>query len=77
MAGMGDLLERFRPAMIVEVLNDDVGSALERICTPQYLYFHIDENRGPIRTHRVKRLNRESRNYLFCTESIAQTLSLL
>jgi FkbM family methyltransferase len=64
LAGLGDLLHRCRPAMLVEVLHDDVGAALERLCPADYVFFHIDERRGPVRAERVARVNHESRNYL-------------
>jgi FkbM family methyltransferase len=72
-AGLGDLLHRSRPSIIVEVLRNDVGEALERLC-PGYAFFHIDESRGLVRKSRVERVSHASRNYLFCTESVAASL---
>jgi FkbM family methyltransferase len=74
-AGLGDLLERCRPAMIVEVLSDEIGFVLERMCRGQYLFLFIDESRGLARTDRLRRVSRESRNYLLCTADVARTLA--
>jgi FkbM family methyltransferase len=65
LAGLGDLLHRSRPSMIVEVLSDDVGEELQRLCPEGYEFFHIDERLGPVRRPRVERVSHESRNYLF------------
>jgi FkbM family methyltransferase len=74
--GMGDLIARCHPSIIVEVLNNEVGGALERICAAQYSFFHIDEHRGAVRSDRLQRVSHESRNYLLCTETVARELGL-
>lgn len=74
--GMGDYLSRLRPAMIVEVLNDQIGARLAQLLPRDYLFFHIDEKLGPRRRERIERISRCSRNYLFCSEALARRLDL-
>jgi FkbM family methyltransferase len=74
LSGMGGLLGRSRPAMILEVLEDGVGRELVRLSPPGYAYFHIDESRGLVRTDRVGRVSHRSRNYLFCDTVVAESL---
>jgi hypothetical protein len=72
--GMEDLLYRTTPPMIVEVLTDEVGARLERMLSPAYLYFHIDEQAGVLQKHRIQRLSKNSKNYFFCPARRAEEL---
>jgi FkbM family methyltransferase len=64
--GIGSLLARFRPAILIEILNDDIGKAVESIVANcGYVYVAVDEDARTaavvteIRRHR-------SLNYLLC-----------
>jgi len=72
--GMEDLLYRMRPSMIVEVLTDEVGARLERMLSPVYLYFQIDEHAGLTQTHRIQRFSETSKNYFFYAADKAEEI---
>jgi len=74
--GMGPYLERFRPAMLIEILNDDVAARVaERVEGLGYLYFNIDENKGVTRSERIT--HSDYYNFLFCDEATAKALNLI
>jgi FkbM family methyltransferase len=76
--GMEDLLYRTTPPMIVDVMTDEIGARLERMLSPAYLYFHIDEEAGVAQKHRIQRLSAKSKKYFFCpTRSAEEILPLL
>ena len=76
-SGMGESLLATYPTMIVEVLNNSVGQSLEHILGERYVYFHIDEERGPSRAPNIRRVSKYSRNYLFCSEAMANELKII
>jgi len=54
--GMGDLIERFKPNFIIEILNDSVGQKVEAFFhNLGYSYFQIDEIDGLIERQHLKR----------------------
>jgi len=75
--GFSGFINQFMPAMIVEVLTDDVGARLqEKLKGLGYLYFDLDEDNNI--AHITKEIRASSGfNYLICTESQANKLSLL
>jgi hypothetical protein len=74
--GLGEYLDRYRPAMLIEVLNDEVGSNVERLVKGKgYLYFNIDDKKGTLR--QVGKIAKSDfYNYLLCNEDIARYLRL-
>jgi FkbM family methyltransferase len=74
--GLGrDVLLRFRPTILLEVLTDELGEEVERtIGDLGYLFFNVDEARGPQRTAAL-RCGRHP-NFLLCQESVARALGL-
>lgn len=75
--GLAATLPRCRPALLVEVLNDDIGARLQPLLPADYCFFHIDESGAPpLRHDRIRRLSRASRNWLFCPPDTARLLRL-
>lgn len=74
--GFSKYLMAFKPAILIEILNDEVGSQIQKAVEGLgYLYFNIDE-RGPIR--RVDRiLKSDYYNFLLCSEQTARDLELI
>lgn len=74
--GLGAYLEKFRPTMFVEVLNDEVGSRINELVKDlEYLYFNIDEDRGIRQENRIG--HSDYFNFLLCTKQVAYDLGLL
>lgn len=47
LAGMGDFLKKYRPTMLVEVLNEKVGEQVFQLVKDcQYKFYRIDEKKG-------------------------------
>lgn len=74
--GMMSILEKSRPAIIIEILNDDIGNRVEKlICNLDYLFFSINEVNEP---KRVSKLSKSDfYNYLLCTQETAKFLGLI
>lgn len=73
--GFSNYLAEFRPAMLIEILTDDVGKRVEEIISGLgYLYFNIDENGGIRRVERI--LKSDYYNYLLCNQALAHKLGL-
>jgi hypothetical protein len=75
--GMGKYLALFRPAMIIEVLNEVKAEELNGLFAGMdYLYFNIDEEKNNVR--RTDRLTKSDYwNFLLCNRSTAQLLKLI
>jgi FkbM family methyltransferase len=74
--GMGEYLSRYRPTLIIEILNDEVGSKVEQIVkNHDYLYFNINEDRGISQTDNIHASDHF--NYLLCQENVAKQLALI
>jgi FkbM family methyltransferase len=75
--GFGKYLDKFKPTMLIEVLNDEVGEKIEAIVEGKdYLYFNLDEKSDSIR--KVERITKSDYyNYLICSREVAKELSLL
>jgi FkbM family methyltransferase len=75
--GLGDHLVRFRPSMLIEVLNDEIGRRIEEIIKGiGYLYFNIDERNNKVT--RMKSITKSDYyNYLLCSEDVARELGIL
>jgi FkbM family methyltransferase len=74
--GMGPYLEKFRPTLLIEVLNDEVAARIEPLVQGLgYLYFNIDENKSLTRTDHIT--HSDYFNYLLCDEETAKFLNLI
>ncbi len=61
--------------MIVEVIFQEAGKRVEELVAPYgYLYFDIDEKKGPRRMPHIERSS--GSNYLLCSEQTARGLGL-
>jgi FkbM family methyltransferase len=68
MQGMRETIKRFRPAIIVEVLEIEAGRQIAAVVAGcDYLMFNIDEEGGLIPTDTLQYLHGESWNNLLCT----------
>lgn len=73
--GMGEYLAKFKPTMLIEILNDEVGKNIQALIDDLgYLYFNIDEDHGLTRTTTLTKS--KSYNYLICLPEIAVFLDL-
>ena len=76
LTGMGKYLEEFKPVMLIEILEDEVGQKVQSLVQNLgYLYFNIDENKG------IRQVNEITKsdyfNYLLCHEGTARDLELI
>ena len=78
--GMGPLLGRHKPSMIVEILNDDTGRRIEALIGDLgYLYFDINDDlrNGPRDLKRVERLlAARCLNYLIIQPEMADRVGI-
>lgn len=69
--GFGDTLKRFRPCLLIEVLNTELGQKLAPFFSDlNYVFFEIAEGRG---VKPVEALGATSGNYLICPAEMAKT----
>ncbi len=74
--GMGSYLRQFKPTILIEVLNEEVGMKIENLVRDcGYLYFNIDEKNSPVQTAHITQS--AYYNYLLCSKETAQFLSLV
>jgi FkbM family methyltransferase len=75
--GMGAYLAMHKPAMLIEILNVEVGEAVEALVKDKgYLYFRVDELKGPTQCEHI--LPHENCfNYLLCDPETAKSIHLL
>lgn len=74
--GMAECLKAMRPALLIEVLTDEMGERVHALLQGyDYLFFNIDEEHGAKRVGRVEKS--AYRNVLACSESTARRLNLL
>jgi len=75
--GFGKYLDEYKPTMLIEVLNDEVGKKIEALIEGKdYLYFNLDEKSDSIR--KVERITKSDYyNYLICRREIAEEIKLL
>jgi len=75
LTGMGKYLEIYKPAMLIEILSDEVGQKVEELVAGKgYLYFNIDEDKGVRRVEHI--LKSDYYNYLLCNAETAVYLGL-
>lgn len=77
MQGFGKYLDKCRPTILIEILNDEIGSQVEEIVKGKgYLYFNIDDkNNSCRRSENI--VKSDYYNYLLCDEKTAAKLKLL
>lgn len=74
--GFGEYLARFKPNMLIEILNDEVGAKIRNIVDGlDYLYFNIDENKGIRQVQKIE--HSDYYNYLLCNKVTALQLKLI
>ena len=74
--GMEQYLQQFRPAMLIEVLSDEIGKRIEAMVAPlHFLYFNIDEKKGVRQTEHI--VKSDHYNYLLCSAETARELRLV
>ena len=74
--GFSRYLQIFKPTILIEVLNDDIGRRVqEQVQGLGYLYFNIDERVGPRKVETITKSDHY--NYLLCNRSIAMKLGLV
>jgi len=73
--GMRMILQRDRPTLLIEILNDTVAQRVEALVNGLgYLYFNIDEVSAP---RQVEHLSRSGHyNFLICRPEVAEGLGL-
>jgi hypothetical protein len=75
--GMKDVLSRSRPSMIIEILDDQIGEAVEReLAGLDYLYFAINEDGALRQSADLRRRGRDGRNFLICRQQIWTDIAL-
>jgi FkbM family methyltransferase len=74
LSGMGNYLERYKPTILIEILNDEIGERVERLVEDHgYLYFNIDDHAGTLR--QVEHIGKSDFwNYLLCDATTAKEL---
>lgn len=75
LAGFSSYLKEFKPTILIEVLNPEVGAKVtEAVKGLGYLYFNIDE-KGSVR--KVDSITKSDYyNYLLCSPEVAHTIGL-
>jgi FkbM family methyltransferase len=75
--GLGEYLDKFRPTLLIEILNDEVGHRIEALIKGKdYLYFNIDEDTDSIR--KVEQITKSDYyNYLICNRKVAAEIGLI
>lgn len=73
--GMGELIPRHRPAILIEVLTDAIASEVQALLGPYgYLFYDIDERSSPALTPVIRKSS--NLNYLACQTQHAKLLGL-
>ena len=74
--GFSDYLFQFKPSILIEILNNEVGEKVNHIIQKlDYLYFNIDEKGGIRRVDKITKS--DYYNYLLCSPGIAAQLGLI
>jgi FkbM family methyltransferase len=69
LSGFGGVIEQFKPAILLEILDQDAGKRVEAFFADfDYVFFEIIECKE---VRRVKSLGASSGNYLLCTKDFA------
>ncbi|MEQ1777317.1 MAG: FkbM family methyltransferase [Nitrosomonas sp.] len=69
LSGFGGVIERFKPAVLIEILDQDLGKEVEAFFAGfDYVFYEIIEGKE---VRRVESLGASSRNYLLCSKDFA------
>ncbi|MBA3970763.1 MAG: FkbM family methyltransferase [Bacteroidetes bacterium] len=73
--GLSEYLSKFKPTLLIEILNDDIGYKVNQLVKDNdYLFFNINE-KGSIR--QVDKITKSDYfNYLICSKEVAGKLKL-
>ncbi|MCS7185122.1 MAG: FkbM family methyltransferase [bacterium] len=77
--GMGEYLEKFRPIIIIEILNEDIAKEIIRLLPKNYVYFSINESVGIKMEENIKSyfsIDNLNRNYLLCEINLVNKLKI-
>jgi len=75
--GMGPFLSNSKPALLIEILNDKVASAVNELTSNLgYNFFRIVEQRGLLRTTCIEASELEERNYLLAQDGTVKAAGL-
>lgn len=75
--GMGACLEQFRPAMLIEILENEIGEKVEDLISDKgYLYFRIDDDKETVNRMEHIRIETDC-NFFLCDEITAKEMMLL
>ncbi len=73
--GLGEILQKQQPTILIEVLNDEIGIELEQLFRPHaYKFYNIVDNVAPLETEQIRRTKYP--NYLICTAETAAYLNI-
>lgn len=73
--GMGEYLELMKPSILIEILNNEVGSRVQnRLEGKGYLYFKIARTGVPKKVDYISKS--DFRDYLICTAGVARKIGL-
>jgi len=73
--GCQDLLMKYKPIIICEVLTNSAGLSVMEILSPTYLFFKIDENKGLFISSVVDRQKWRNMNWLFLPKTETDRLN--
>ena len=70
-------IKKFRPTILIEILNDDIGEFIEnKLKNLDYLFFDIDDSKNLVK--RSMHIRKSSFfNYLICSNQKAKELKLI
>jgi FkbM family methyltransferase len=75
--GFERYIKQFKPSILIEILFEEVGLGVAEIIKDlNYLYFHVDEEKGVRQTEKLIPIHPHY-NYLLCTEEVAKTIKLI
>lgn len=67
--GMGTYLEKFKPTILIEIIDNKIGDELHKIFSKlDYKYFYIDDLKGVIKVDDLKQ--RECNNYILTNHDL-------
>lgn len=74
--GFSEYLATFRPAMLIEILTDEIGNRVHNMLQGlDYLYFNIDESLGARQVEKITKTRHD--NYLICNAETARRIGLI
>lgn len=74
--GFSDFILQFKPTILIEILNDEVGKKVSNLVSPlNYLYFNINEKGGVRQVDKITKS--DYYNYLFCHADTAKKIGLI